>query len=171
MKNLDLAISQLESILLPFASNPVWNEVHTHMKLYPNQLIEKYKEHPSAVLHKAWWEYFSNLDVKASIVFDLMRATGGDGSLYDGTPYQQSYINDEGIDLRSDTWKEAWGKLHRRCNGYSADGQWFIWLVSSEFLFEYNCQDNPLNICTSYVKHLELHMRKINIEDYIHYQK
>lgn len=74
MKNLDLALSQLESILLPFASNPVWELVHTHMKLYPNQPMknEKYLEEPAFTLHYAWWEYFSNLQIKASIVFDLI---------------------------------------------------------------------------------------------------
>lgn len=170
MKNLDLAISQLESILHPFALNPVWELVHTHMKLYPNQPMEGggYWGEPESVLHDAWWEYFTDLDVKASIIFDLMRATGGDDSLYDGTPYLQSYINELGIDLNS-TWKE----VHLKLGKSTFDGcfQWFVWLIHSNYLFEYNCQDNPLAICTSYVKHLELHMRKINIEDYIHYQK
>jgi hypothetical protein len=172
MKNLDLAISQLESILIPFASNPVWDKVHTHMKLHPNQPMENggYWGEPESVLHDAWWEYFTNLGIKASIVFDLMRCFSGESLLYDGTPYLLSYIQEVGIDLKEDTWEQAFKKLHKLGCTFSFDGCWSIWLIHSEFLFKYNCQDDPLAICTSYVKHLEAHISK-NIEDYIHYQE
>lgn len=172
MKNLDLALSQLKSILLPFALNPVWELVHTHMKLYPNQPMKngKYLEEPEYILHKAWWEYFSNLQIRASIVFDLMRCFSGECLLYDGTPYLLSYIQEVGIDLKKDTWAQAIEKLNKCSCTFSFDGCWSIWLVHSEFLFEYNCQDDPLVICTSYVKHLEAHINQ-DIEDYIHYQK
>jgi hypothetical protein len=171
MKNLDLAISQLESIIIPFAYNHVWELVHTHMKLYPNQPMGKYKEEPAFTLHYAWWEYFSNLDVKASIVFDLIRATGGDVPFFQGEagePVITYYIREVEIDLEKDTWVEAFSKLNK--STWDSAFDWFVWLVHSEFLFEYNCQDDPLVICTSYVKHLEAHINQ-SIEDYIHYQK
>lgn len=147
--------TQLRDIILPFASNPVWERVQGYMREHPNSLIPNgpYKDEPQELLHEAWWDYFTNLDVKASIVFDTIRALGGDLPLLDGESSLDSYTQEVGIDIEKDTWGDAYKKLCK--STWCADGHWFIWLVHSEFLFVYDYMGNPSNICSSYINHLQ----------------
>lgn len=170
MKNIGIALDDLKSIIYTFAFDSVWDRVQTYMREHPNSLIPQgpYKSEPQEVLHDAWWDYFTNLDIKASIVFDLMRALGGDPPLFNGESSLSSYIDEVGIDTKKDTWREAYRKLCK--STWSADGHWFIWLVHSEFLFEYNYSSDGKEVCKSYVELLEKHMKEINIDDYFHYQ-
>jgi len=144
----------LNEMLMPFSSNPVWDEVHEHLNSGKSLECMKdkdgYEVECSSVLHDAWWDYFIKLDIPAHKVLYLVRLqydNEEDEACHDG------YIQDAGINLVKDSWKEAFSKLCRRTH-WCGDGAWFIWLVHSELDFQYSPLQTGKEVCEQYIKFL-----------------
>lgn len=146
----------LNEIFMPFASNPVWDEVHEHLSkgnsLECMRDKDGYEVGCGSVLHDAWWDYFFNLDIPAYKVLYLMRLQCQAGP--NGNGFHDIYeVEDAHIDEEKDSWEEALSKLDKYTY-WCGDGYWFIWLVHSECDFQYSPLQTGKDVCEQYIKFL-----------------